>query len=87
MEPPTPGSPLSLQDKLDYISHERKVLTVLRELVRHGLHDGDAVRHRVSGTHGRVTVLRTEDDPHPVVVLHDGTRTEFRSEDWSRVSA
>jgi hypothetical protein len=84
MEPPAPGNPLSLQDKLDHISHERKVLTVLRDLVRHGLQDGDAVRHRSFGTHGWVTVLRTEADPHPVVVLDDGTHTEFRSEDWSR---
>ena len=84
MESPPPGNPLSLQDKLDRISHDRKVLTVLRDLVRHGLHDGDAVRHRVSGTCGWLKVLRTDDDPHPVVVLDDGTRTEFRVEDWSR---
>jgi hypothetical protein len=84
MEFPPPGNPLSLQDKLDRISHDRKVLTVLRDLVRHGLRDGDAVRHRVSGTHGWVIVLRADDDPHPVVVLDDGSRTEFRFEDWSR---
>jgi hypothetical protein len=87
MESPPPGNPLSLQDKLDRISHDRKVLTVLRDLVRHGLHDGDAVRHRASGTHGWLKVLRTDDDPHPVVVLDDGTRTEFRIEDWSRASS
>jgi hypothetical protein len=87
MDSPSPGNPLSLQDKLDRISHDRKVLTVLRDLVRHGLHDGDAVRHRVSGTHGWVKVLRTEDDPHPVVELDDGTRTEFRVEDWRRAPA
>jgi hypothetical protein len=85
MEPPDSGTPLTLQDKLDHISHERKVLAILRDLVRHGLHDGDSVRHRVSGSHGWVMVLRTEEDPHPVVVLDDGTRTEFRVEDWSRV--
>jgi hypothetical protein len=84
MEPRIPGTPLSLQDKLDHISRERKVLAILRDLVRHGLHDGDAVRHRASGMHGWVTVLRAEDEPHPVVVLDDGTRTEFRAEDWNR---
>lgn len=87
MQTPPPGNPLSLQDKLDLISHDRKVLTVLRDLVRHGLHDGDAVRHRVSGAHGWVKVLRAEDEPLPVVVLDDGTRTEFRIEDWSRAPA
>ena len=43
---------LSLQDKLDHISRERKVLAILRDLVRHGLHDGDDVRHRAYGCTG-----------------------------------
>jgi len=43
------NSPLSLQDKLDRISHDRDVLAQLRDLARQGLHDGDPVRHRASG--------------------------------------
>ena len=49
------ASPLSLQDKLDRISHDRDVLAQLRDLARKGLHDGDAVRHRDSGACGRDT--------------------------------
>jgi hypothetical protein len=86
MEPQSPVSPLSLQDKLDRISHERKVLAVLRDLVRSGLNDGDAVRHRDSGAHGWVRVLRTAAEPHPVVVLDDGSHTEFQSEHWRRAA-
>ena len=35
------NSPLSLQDKLDRISHDRDVLAQSRDLARQGLHDGD----------------------------------------------
>lgn len=76
-------APLSLQDKLDRISHERRVLAVLRELMRHGLHDGDDVQHRADGTHGRLIVLRSA-DPQPVVLMDDGTQVAFRADDWSR---
>lgn len=86
MEPQSPVSPLSLQDKLDRISHERKVLAVLRDLVRNGLNDGDAVRHRDSGAHGWVRVLRTAAEPHPIVVLDDGSHTAFQSEHWRRAA-
>lgn len=81
-----PANPLTLQDKLDRISHERKVLSVLHELARHGLHDGDPVRHRDSNARGRVKVLRSAVEPHPVVVLDDGSQAEFLFDDWQRTT-
>lgn len=76
------GLPLSLQDKLDRISHDRDVLAQLRTLARHGLHEGDAVRHRESGASGRVVVLRTEAVPCSVVQLDDGRQVPFDA-GWS----
>jgi hypothetical protein len=85
MNPASPSSqPLSLQDKIDRIAHDRKVLGVLRELMRHGLHDGDAVQHRTAGSHGRLVVLRSAAEPTPVVMLDDGTQVTFRTADWRR---
>jgi hypothetical protein len=81
---PRNSPPLSLQDKLDCITHDRKVLEVMRELMRHGLHDGDDVQHRANGSHGRVVVLRTAAEPQPVVQLDDGTQIAFRATDWGR---
>lgn len=78
-------APLSLQDKLDRISHELRVLAVLRDLTRHGLHDGDALHHRTDGSHGRLTVLRSA-DPHAVVLLDDGTQVPFSPDDWGRAT-
>ncbi|MGE5161363.1 MAG: hypothetical protein ACM3O5_07650 [Betaproteobacteria bacterium] len=66
------NSPLSLQDKLDRISHDRDVLAQLRDLARRGLHDGDPVCHRESGARGRVVLLRAERVPCSVVQLDDG---------------
>ena len=76
------AAPLSLQDKLDRISHDRDVLAQLRDLARRGLHDGDAVRHRESGACGRVRVLRTEPVPCSVVQLDNGRQVPFDS-GWS----
>ena len=76
------GSPLSLQDKLDRISHDRDVLAQLRDLARRGLHDGDLVFHRESGACGRVTVLRAEQVPCSVVELDDGRQVPLDSS-WS----
>lgn len=77
--------PLSLQDKLDRISHDRDVLAQLRNLARQGLHEGDAVRHRDSGACGRVTVLRAEPVPCSVVLLDDGEQVPFDS-NWRPVT-
>ena len=84
MDPAAPhsGAPLSLQDKLDRISHERKVLDVLRGLMRLGLREGDELQHCSDGTPGRLAVLRTSAEPGPVVVLEDGAQIPFRSGDW-----
>jgi hypothetical protein len=76
------NSPLSLQDKLDRISHDRDVLAQLRDLARQGLHDGDPVCHRASGACGRVMVLRAEPVPCSVVQLDDGRQVPFDS-GWS----
>ena len=70
-------SPLSLQDKLDRISHDRDVLAQLRDLARQGLQDGDCVRHRDSGVSGRVVILRGEPVPCSVVQLDDGGQVPF----------
>ena len=71
-------SPLSLQDKLDRISHDREVLALLRELARHGLHDGDAVRNSATGVCGHVVVLR-DAAPRSVVQTDDGKQVPFDS--------
>lgn len=76
------AAPLSLQDKLDRISHDRDVLAQLRDLARQGLHDGDSVRHRESGACGRVVVLRAEPVPCSVVELDDGRQVPFDAS-WS----
>jgi hypothetical protein len=80
---PQSAAPLSLQDKLDRISHERKILDLLRELMRQGLREGDEVRHRTDGLHGRLSVIRTATDPETVVILEDGTQIAFRAGDWA----
>jgi len=79
---PQSAAPLSLQDKLDRISHERKVLDLLRELMRHGVREGDEVRHRIDGLQGRLSVIRSAAEPEAVVVLEDGTQIRFRAGDW-----
>jgi hypothetical protein len=82
--PPQPYSPLSLQDKLDQISRDRKVLDIRRELMRHGLQDGDLVEHRTDGSLGRLEVQRSGADPGPEVLLEDGSRVPFSAPDWRR---
>jgi hypothetical protein len=79
------AAPLSLQDKLDRISHDRDVLAQLRDLARRGLHDGDSVRHSESGACGRVVVLRGERVPCSVVELDDGRQVPFDAS-WSAAS-
>jgi hypothetical protein len=82
--PPNDVAPLSLQDKLDRISHERKVLAALRDLARHGLQEGDAVKHRTSGAQGRVVVVRSAVEPQAIVRLDDGTQALYSAEAWIR---
>lgn len=82
MKEATGRSPLTLQDKLDRISHEREVLAQLRSLARRGLHDGDRVRQRPGGAEGRVIVLRDADEPCCVVELADGRQVPFDAS-WS----
>ena len=85
MDPVAPSAaPLSLQDKLDLITRDRKVLDVLRELMRHGLHEGDVVQHLSNGSRGRLVVQRNADEPTPVVMRDDGTQVSFRATDWHR---
>jgi hypothetical protein len=86
MKPAAPQSsaPLSLQEKLDRISHDRKVLDALRELMRHGLHEGDVVEHCVDGSHGQLVVLRGASEPRTVVQFEDGTQVSFQASDWRR---
>lgn len=76
-------TPLSLQDKLDRISHDRDVLAQLKDLARQGLHDGDCVEQRQSGVRGRVIVLRSEAVPSSVVQLEDGRQVPFDAS-WTR---
>lgn len=79
-------APLSLQDKLDRIAQERRVLALLRELMRDGLHDGDDLRHRISDRRGRLAVLRSA-EPQAVVVMDDGTQVAFTADEWRRRGA
>lgn len=77
MKEATDRAPLSLQDKLDRISHDREVLAQLRTLARRGLHDGDRVVQRPSGAAGRVIVIRSTAEPCCVVELSDGQQVPF----------
>jgi hypothetical protein len=82
---PQTAHPLSLQDKLDRISHDRKVLEVLRDLMRLGLHDGDALVRTADGARGVLQVLRGS-EPRAVVLLDDGREAPFAPPDWERAA-
>jgi hypothetical protein len=78
--------PLSLQDKLDRISHERDLLAVRRDLARHGLHEGDMVRNVDNGASGRlVIVARSGATPYCTVRLDNGSDLPFDVAHWNRV--
>jgi hypothetical protein len=80
-----PASPaLSLQGKLDQISHDRDVLHLLRELARHGLREGDTVRNTADGSEGRLVISRQDQPPRTLVALVDGSREEFNTYLWRR---
>jgi hypothetical protein len=80
-----PNSPaLSLQNKLDQISHDRDVLHLMRDLARCGLRDGDPVRHVVSGSVGRLTITRQDDPPRVLVALENGSHEAFSLDIWRR---
>lgn len=82
MKSQTGRDPLSLQEKLDRIAHDRDVLAVLRDLARQGLKDGDAVVHLGDGSRGRLNVSR--DQTQVIVVRDDGTEVPFNRSEWMR---
>lgn len=80
-----PASPaLSLQGKLDQISHDRDVLHLLRDLARHGLREGDTVRNLADRTEGRLVISRQDHPPRVMVALHGGDQEPFALERWRR---
>ncbi|MFO0273588.1 MAG: hypothetical protein ACK53M_05745 [Betaproteobacteria bacterium] len=80
-----PHSPaLSLQNKLDQISHDRDVLHLMRDLARSGLREGDLVRHVVNGRVGRLSIARQDDPPRVLVALENGGHEVFASDIWRR---
>lgn len=82
MKQQTGHDPLSLQEKLDRIAHERETLALLRDLARLGLKDGDAVVHRKDGVRGRLVVNRERAEA--LVAREDGTEVPFDRADWMR---
>lgn len=87
MKPNSPvrGAPLSLQDKLDQISHERDLLAVRRELARDGLHEGDVLSNVDNGESGRLVVIaRNGAAPYSAVRLENGTELPFDKNHWNR---
>lgn len=74
--------PLSLQDKLDRIAHEREVLALQRDLARDGLREGDRVRARDGAAAGRVVIARDEQPPRLLVLTDDGDRLAFVGAAW-----
>lgn len=84
--PPARTTPLSLQDKLDHISYERDVLAIRRDLARHGLHEGDSVRHLNDGVRGRVVVIaRSGTVPYSAVETDTGGELPFDYANWSLI--
>jgi hypothetical protein len=81
-ESPPPAPTLSLQNKLDRIAHERDVLALLRELARHGLREGDTVRHAADGRSGRLQIARDEHPPNVIVALEDGSVAPYSAAFW-----
>lgn len=82
-ELPPPAPHLSLQNKLDQIAHDREVLSLLRELARHGLREGDPVA-RADGTRGQIAIDRQEASPRVVVTIASGSREPFDLRTWRR---
>jgi hypothetical protein len=82
MKPQTVRDPLSLQEKLDRIAHDRDHLAVLRELARQGMQEGDVVVHLRNGSRGRLIV--SPDQTQALVVRDDGTEMPFNRGEWMR---
>lgn len=83
-ELPPPSPVLSLQSKLDLISHDRDVLHLQRQLARAGLREGDSVRHVLDGTEGRVAITRQDHPPRVLVALLGGSHEPFVADLWRR---
>lgn len=81
---PSPAPALSLQNKLDRIAHDRDVLSLLGELARLGLCEGDPVRRTDDGAVGRVAIERQENPPRIVVATDAGDREPFARGLWRR---
>ena len=73
----SPRPVLSLQDKLDRISHERDVLALQRQLAAGGLREGDTVTAVDGGARGRLLIARDETPPRLRVLADDGTASDF----------
>jgi hypothetical protein len=73
---------LSLQNKLDQISHDRDVLHLLRDLARAGVREGDTVHHARDGIQGRIVVARQDHPPRVMVSLDDGSLAAFDADLW-----
>jgi hypothetical protein len=85
MDPDRPAPPvLSLQQKLDWIAHERDVLALRRLLAERGLREGDAVCEVGGEARGRLAIARDESPPRIGVRADDGTLREYSPARWQR---